>query len=110
MVLAVLSALGVGGWVKTRRFLPSGALAVIAAAATAVVQSLAHMSPTSALNGAAAEIRNAPPVTTTEKDPADELEVDKALEDPPPLIIAEGEGHCQDAAKNQAEVAALKAR
>ena len=110
VLLAVLAALGVGGWVKSRRFLPSGGLAVMAAAAMAIVQSFAHVSPTTALNGAGAEIRDAPPVTTLEKDPTEELD-DGVLEDSWPLVVAVDKDHNQDAAKNQAaEVAALKAR
>jgi hypothetical protein len=113
LALAVLSVLGVGGWVKTRRFLPSGAVAAIAAAAAAgVLQSLARrVSPTSALSGTAAEISAATSVATPEEEPAGQPEEDEErLDDSRPHVVAKDKDEARGGAKNQAEVAALKAR
>jgi Ca2+-binding EF-hand superfamily protein len=60
LALAVLSALGFGGWAKTRRFMPSGILAIVAAAAGAFAY-LAKGAPTvgsAALGGAAEAVRS----------------------------------------------------
>lgn len=112
LALAVLSVLGVGGWVKTRRFLPSGAFAAIAAAAAAgVLQSLARrVSPTSALSGTAAEISDATSVATPEEEPATQPEDEERLGDSRPHVVATDKDEARGEAKNQAEVAALKDR
>ena len=112
LALAVVSILGGGGWVKTRRFLPFGALAVIAAATAAgVLQALERrVPPSSVLGGTAADLSDALTVATSETEPARQPKDDELLRKSWPQVVADERDEDQGVAKNQAEVAALKAR
>ena len=97
---------------KTRRFLPFGALAVIAAATAAgVLQALERrVSPSSALAATAAEISDAPTVATPETEPTGQPKGDEPLEESWSRIVADDKDEDQGEAKNQAQVAAIEAR